>query len=78
MGVYKRAKLSALTDMGYVPVDRTGSHYKLRYIHPETGEVRNVTVPIHEEVRTGTCHDIAEQCGAKDFQAWCEWIDCHS
>jgi hypothetical protein len=22
-------------------------------------------------------HSIADQCGAADFQAWCEWIDDH-
>jgi predicted RNA binding protein YcfA (HicA-like mRNA interferase family) len=29
--------------MGYVPVDRTGSHLKLRYVHPETDETRTVS-----------------------------------
>jgi predicted RNA binding protein YcfA (HicA-like mRNA interferase family) len=43
-----------LTDMGYTPVDRTGSHLKLRYVHPETGEVRNVTVPLGLR-SSGTC-----------------------
>lgn len=61
--------------MGYVPVDRTGSHVKLRYLHPETGEIRNVTVPMGGEIRTGTLRSIAEQCGAKDFGSWCEWIE---
>ncbi|WEL21784.1 Toxic component of toxin-antitoxin system, dsRBD-like fold, HicA family [Halorhabdus sp. BNX81] len=37
---------SVLIDMDYYPVDRTGSHLKLRYQHPKTGEVRNVTVPM--------------------------------
>ncbi|MFB6183771.1 MAG: type II toxin-antitoxin system HicA family toxin [Haloarculaceae archaeon] len=66
---------NALVEMGYQPVDRTGSHFQLRYVHPETGEVRNVTVPIHGEISTGTLQDIADQCGAKDFHAWCEWIE---
>lgn len=30
---------SVLIDMGYYPVDRTGSHLKLRYEHPDTEEV---------------------------------------
>ncbi|MDJ1433049.1 type II toxin-antitoxin system HicA family toxin [Halostagnicola sp. A-GB9-2] len=66
-----------LKDHGYVPVDRTGSHLKLRYEHPETGEVRVVSVPMHSEdkIPTGTMHSIASQCGANDFHAWCEWID---
>ena len=42
-----------------------------------TGEVRIVTVPMHSEdkIPTGTLHSIADQCGADDFHAWCEWID---
>ena len=31
--------------MGSQPVDRAGSHRKLRYVDPETGEVRNLTIP---------------------------------
>lgn len=64
--------------MGYTPVERTGSHLKLRYDHPETDEVRNVTVPIHGEIHRDTLRSIADQCGAEDFDAWCEWIDNHS
>lgn len=65
----------ALTGMEYQPVDRTGSHLKLRYVHPETGEVRNVSIPMGGEIPSGTIRDIASQCGARDFQAWCRWID---
>lgn len=66
---------SVLIDNGFYPVDRTGSHLKLRYEHPETGEVRNVTVPLHGGIATGTLRNIADQCGAQDFDAFCEWID---
>jgi predicted RNA binding protein YcfA (HicA-like mRNA interferase family) len=66
-----------LIDMGYYPVDRSGSHLKLRYKHPDTGEVRNVTIPMGGEVKTGTLRNIARQCGANDFDAWCQWIDEH-
>jgi predicted RNA binding protein YcfA (HicA-like mRNA interferase family) len=68
---------SVLTSHGYRPVDRTGSHLKLRYEHPNTGEVRVVTVPMTsaDRIPTGTLQSIAEQCGAKDFRAWCRWID---
>ena len=52
-----------------------GSHVRLRYEHPKTGEVRNVDVPQHDEVKIGTLRSIADQCGAEDFEAWCEWID---
>lgn len=68
---------SVLTDMNYQPVDRTGSHLKLRYVHPDTGEVRNITVPIGGEISTGTLQNIARQCGAQSFDAWCRWIDEH-
>ncbi|WEL17903.1 Toxic component of toxin-antitoxin system, dsRBD-like fold, HicA family [Halorhabdus sp. SVX81] len=63
---------SVLIDMDYYPVDRTGSHLKLRYQHPKTGEVRNVTVPMGGEIQTGTLRNIADQCGAQDFEAFCE------
>ena len=66
-----------LQNHGFKPVDRTGSHLKLRYEHPETGEVRIVTVPMKSEdkIPTGTLKSIANQAGAEDFHAWCQWID---
>jgi len=70
-----RELVAALTEMGYQPVARAGSHLKLRYIHPETGEVRNVTIPMGNEISGDTLRNIADQCGANDFQAWCDWID---
>lgn len=72
-----REVASVLTDMGYVPVDRTGSHLKLRYVHPGTDEVRNVTVPMGGEIHTDTLRSIADQCGAEEFDEWCEWIADH-
>ncbi|WP_323677663.1 type II toxin-antitoxin system HicA family toxin [Halorubellus sp. PRR65] len=59
------------------PINRTGSHVQLRFEDPETGEVRNVTVPMHESISTGTLRSIASQAGADDFDAFCEWIDRH-
>lgn len=67
-----------LYSFGYVPVSREGSHVRLRYENPDTGEVRNVDVPQHDEIRIGTLRSIAEQCGADDFERWCEWIDEHT
>ena len=52
-----------------------GSHVILKYTHPETGEKRTVTVPMHDRVRTGTLRKIAEQAGANDFEEFGRWID---
>lgn len=62
---------------GFEPVDRTGSHLKLRYERPDTDDVRVVTVPMKSKDRIprGTLESIADQSGADDFRAWCEWID---
>ena len=73
-----REIVKVLRSFGYVPVSREGSHVRLRYEHPETGEVRNVDVPQHDEVAIGTLRSIADQCGADDFEAWSEWIDEHT
>lgn len=52
-----------------------GSHTKLRYINPDTGEKRTVIVPDHDELATGTLQEIAEQAGADDFQDFLNAID---
>ena len=67
--------MNALTEMGYQLVDRAGSHLKLRYVHPDTREARNVTIPMAKEISSETLRNIAKQCGAEDFQSWCDWID---
>ena len=72
-----REIIAVLRSFGYAPVSRSGSHVRLRYEHPETGEVRSVDVPMHTEVRIGTLRSIADQCGAEDFHEWCRWIDDH-
>lgn len=56
-------------------MDQTGSHVKLRYVDPNTGEKRTVTVPLHDEVATDTLRSIAEQAGARDFQEFLDAID---
>lgn len=38
--------VKALRSMRYQPVGREGSHVKLRYEHPESDEVRVVSVPL--------------------------------
>jgi predicted RNA binding protein YcfA (HicA-like mRNA interferase family) len=73
-----REIVKVLESFGYRPVRRQGSHVRLRYENPDTGEVRLVDVPMHDEVTIGTLHSIADQCGANDFREWCRWIDGHS
>ena len=54
----------------------TGDHVQLHYEHPTNEEDRRqVTVPLHDELRAGTLRDVAESAGANDFGAFCEWID---
>ena len=67
--------LAALRDMGYCH-DRTRSeHTILKYTHPHTGEQRTVAVPRHDWLTPGTLRSIAESAGARDFDAFCEWVD---
>ena len=72
-----REIIKALRSKRYRLVDRTGSHVKLRYEHPETNEVRIVTVPLTDADRISqdTYRSIAEQCGANDFEEWVDWIE---
>jgi len=57
----------------------TGDHAQLYYEHPTNeADRRQVTVPLHDELRPGTLRDIAESAGANDFDAFCEWIDRNS
>lgn len=67
--------VNALLKWNFERVDQTGSHVKLRYIHPETGEKRTVSIPLHDEVATDTLHSIAKQAGAKDFQNFLDAVD---
>ncbi|MFB6228167.1 MAG: type II toxin-antitoxin system HicA family toxin [Halobacteriales archaeon] len=55
---------------------KTGDHAQLYYEHPTNeDDHRQVAVPLHDELRTGTLRDIGESAGANDFGAFCEWID---
>lgn len=68
--------VKALTRNRFYVVDRTGSHVKLRYEHPDNeDDVRIVTVPMKQRIPQGTLRSIASQSGADDFRAWCTWID---
>ncbi|MFP9061856.1 type II toxin-antitoxin system HicA family toxin [Natrialbaceae archaeon A-chndr2] len=57
----------------------TGNHAQLSYEHPTNeADTRRVTVPLHDELRTGTLRSIARSAGADDFDAFCDWIDRNS
>ena len=64
----------------YEWVRTTGDHAILRWKPPSDhdSDARTVPVPLHDELSTGTLRDIAEQAGAKDFQAFCDWIERNS
>jgi predicted RNA binding protein YcfA (HicA-like mRNA interferase family) len=68
--------VKVLVNRGNFYRDRTtGSHAILRYTHPETGEKRTVSVPMHDSITIGTLRNVARQAGAKDFEEFCKWID---
>lgn len=69
--------IKALTSYDFRVVDRTGSHVKLRLDRDDLAEPRIVSVPYvsADDIPPGTMRKIAEQSGARDFRAWCEWID---
>lgn len=54
----------------------TGDHAQLYYAHPTNeDDRRRVTVPLHDELRTGTLRGIADDAGAQDFEAFLDWLD---
>jgi predicted RNA binding protein YcfA (HicA-like mRNA interferase family) len=65
---------------GFEHVRTTGDHLILRWEPPgdhESTPPRTVVVPVHDSISIGTLHDIADDAGAADFDAFCEWIDDH-
>jgi len=63
---------------GFRHIRTAGDHLILRWNPSESHEnadTRIVTVPAHDSISIGTLHDIADDAGAKDFEAFCEWID---
>jgi predicted RNA binding protein YcfA (HicA-like mRNA interferase family) len=66
--------LNALVKHNFQFVRQQGSHAILKYRHPETNEVRTVTIPLHDSLKTGTLKSIADQAGAQDFYKFCVWI----
>jgi len=75
-----REVVKALTSNNYRVVGREGSHVRLRWDPPDTHGTapRLVSVPMHDEIQEGTLRNIADQCGADDFDAFCAWIDRNS
>ncbi|KXB05523.1 hypothetical protein AKJ50_00700 [candidate division MSBL1 archaeon SCGC-AAA382A13] len=71
-----REIVKVLAQNRFYIVDRTGSHVKLRYEHPNNDDdVRIVIVPMHDSIKSGTLRSIADQAGAKNFQKFKNWID---
>jgi predicted RNA binding protein YcfA (HicA-like mRNA interferase family) len=68
--------IKVLRKHDYEFVNRAGSHVQMRYV-TDDGDVRNVTIPMHDRVGTPTLRHIATQCGAIEFEEWCRWIDEH-
>jgi predicted RNA binding protein YcfA (HicA-like mRNA interferase family) len=62
---------------GFEHVRTTGDHLILRWTPPDEHETdpRTVTVPLHDSVSIGTLHDIADDAGAEEFDAFCEWME---
>jgi len=46
--------IKVLTKFNYTKVRQKGSHVVLKYRHPDTEEIRTVTVPLHDSLKTGT------------------------
>ncbi|MFB6269752.1 MAG: type II toxin-antitoxin system HicA family toxin [Halobacterium sp.] len=75
-----REVVAVLVDVGGFEWQRTtGDHAQLYYEHPANDDdQRRVTVPLHDELATGTLRSIADSAGARDFDAFCEWVDRHA
>lgn len=61
-------------------VRTTGDHLILRWDPPDSHhqtDPRIVSVPAHDSISIGTLQDIAEDAGAAEFEAFCEWIAEH-
>lgn len=71
-----REVAKVLVRWGFEPTGGKGSHRVFRYEHPDTDEVRVVTVPItHDPVKQGTLREIADQAGAEEFDAFCRELE---
>lgn len=73
--VSAREIVTVLRSHGSEIIDRTGSHVKLRRVDPNTGDVRDVTVPQYDRIDIDLLQKITTQSGANHFHKWCRWID---
>ena len=55
-----KAVISVLGKFGFIIHTQKGTHVKLRRIH-STGEKQTLTVPLHEEIDTGTLRAVIRQ-----------------
>lgn len=60
---------------GFVASNDRGPRLVVLRTPDERERSPTVTIPLHDELRTGTLRDIAESAGANDFDAFCEWVD---
>lgn len=67
--------IKALEKWRFQRVGQRGSHVKLRFKDRNTGEIRTVVVPLHDEISTGTLKNISEQAGANDFQEFLDALE---
>ena len=67
--------VKVLTKFNYTKDRQKGSHVVLKYRQPDNGEVRTVTVPLHDSLKTGTLNSIAKQAGANDLKEFVGWIN---
>lgn len=67
--------IKTLQKFGFYKDRQKGSHVILKYTHPKTAEKRTVVVPLHDEIKTGTLQNIADQAGANDFEEFCKCIE---
>jgi predicted RNA binding protein YcfA (HicA-like mRNA interferase family) len=69
---YDVAKVMVNSDI-YEWVRTSGDHAILRWNPPKSHDSDARTVPLHDELDTGTLQSIGEQAGMKDFD---EFRDC--
>ena len=64
----------------YKWVRTNGDHAILRWDPPDNhdSDAQTVSVPLHDELETGTLRSIGEQAGMNDFDEFRDWIDRNS